>query len=53
MGAGEEGFGVVFEQLGHAGGAAAMLVHAHHHGDVVVGIELTQAEAALGLYFVL
>ena len=53
MGACEKGFCVIFEKLGHAGGTTTMLVHAHHHGSIVVSIELTETEAALGLYFVL
>jgi len=41
--------GVVFEERLYAGGATAVLVHAHHHGSVVLGIELPHAEEALHL----
>ncbi len=45
--------GVVFEEFLQTGGATAVLIHAHHHGGVVLGVELTHAEEALQFHFAL
>lgn len=39
--------GAALEQLLHAGGATAVLVGAHHHGGVLVIVELAHAQEAL------
>jgi len=47
VGTGDLLIGFVFEQFVHARGTTAVLVHAHHHGRVVVSIELAHAQKAL------
>ena len=42
-----------FEELSHAGGTAAMLIRAHHHGTILTVIKFPHAHEALPLDLVL